>query len=247
MAVPSHGGGTDRDHRQPGRLFIVSTPIGNLEDITLRARRVLGECDLIAAEDTRHTRKLLSHFDLHTPLTSFYQQKQYRKAPEIVEKMNRGLQVALVTDAGTPGISDPGWYLVRMALEAGIEVIPVPGPSAVLTLLSASGLPTDRFVFEGFLPVKSGRRKRRLEELAEETRTMVFYESPHRLEKTLAMMVEVFGARQAAVGREMTKVFEEVRRAPLDEILAGFAGRKVRGEVTIAVAGREVKGRGKRD
>jgi 16S rRNA (cytidine1402-2'-O)-methyltransferase len=221
----------------PGRLFIVSTPIGNLEDISLRALRILRETDLIAAEDTRHTRKLLSHHDIHTPLTSFYQQQQFRRAPRLIEKIIGGHDVALVTDAGTPGISDPGAVLVRMAVEACVEVIPVPGPSAVVTLLSVSGLPTDRFVFEGFLPLKGGKKKRRLEGLAGEERTMVFYESPHRTAKTLALMLEVFGDRRAALGREMTKVFEEVARGRLADLCARFDGTRVRGEVTIAVAG----------
>jgi 16S rRNA (cytidine1402-2'-O)-methyltransferase len=225
----------------PGRIFIVSTPIGNLEDITLRALRVLREVDLIAAEDTRHTRKLLSHFDIHTPLTSFYQHQQFRQAPALLEKALAGKTLALVTDAGTPGISDPGSWLVRQALAAGIAVTPVPGPSALVTLLSVSGLPTDRFVFEGFLPVKAGKKRRILERLAVEERTLVFYESPHRLEKTLALMLEVLGDRPAAVGRELTKVYEEVNRGTLGEILAAYRGRKVLGELAIAVTGHDGK------
>lgn len=223
----------------PGSLVIVSTPIGNLEDITLRALRVLRECDLIAAEDTRHTRKLLSRYDIHTPLTSFYQQKQVRRAPAIIKKILEGKRVALVSDAGTPGISDPGWYLVRMAIDNAIEVTTAPGPAAAVALLSLSGLPTDRFAFEGFLPLKAGRKKRRLQEIAGDTRTLVFYESPHRLEKTLDALLEVLGDRQAAVGRELTKVFEEVRRGALGTLLEAFRGKKVRGEITIAVAGRD--------
>ena len=220
-----------------GILYIVSTPIGNLEDVTMRALRVLGECALIAAEDTRRTRKLLSRYDLHTPLTSYYQQQQFHKAPRILDRIREGEDVALVTDAGTPGISDPGAILVGMAVEAGIDVVPIPGPSAVVTLLSVSGLPTDRFVFEGFLPVKSGRKKRRVEELAVDPRTTILYESPHRLVKTLALLVEVCGDRRAAVGRELTKVHEEVRRGPLPELLEHFEGKKVLGEVTIVIAG----------
>jgi 16S rRNA (cytidine1402-2'-O)-methyltransferase len=221
----------------PGRIFVVATPIGNLEDITLRALRVLKEADLIAAEDTRHTRKLLAHFDIHTPLTSFYQHQQFRQAPALIRGVLEGKNLALVTDAGTPGISDPGAWLVHEALAAGIEVTPVPGPSAAVALLSASGLPTDAFVFEGFLPVKGGRKRRLLESLAGEERTLVFYESPHRLGKTLALMLEVFGARRAVVGRELTKLFEEVRRSTLDELARHFAEGQVRGEITIAVAG----------
>lgn len=221
----------------PGRLFVVSTPIGNLEDITLRALRVLREAGLIAAEDTRHTRKLLAHFDIHTPLTSFYQHQQFRQAPGLVRRMLEGASVALVTDAGTPGISDPGSVLVRMALEAGIEVTPIPGPAAAVALLSVSGLDTHAFVFEGFLPIKSGRKRRALEALAREPRTLVFYESPHRLAKTLALMLEVFGDRPAAVGRELTKVFEEITRGTLAAALDLYRDRAVKGELTIAVAG----------
>jgi 16S rRNA (cytidine1402-2'-O)-methyltransferase len=226
-----------------GRIFVVATPIGNLEDITLRALRVLKEADLIAAEDTRHTRKLLAHYDIHAPLTSFYQHQQFRQGPALIQRVLQGTTLALVTDAGTPGISDPGAWLVHEAIEAGIEVIPIPGPSAVVTLLSASGLPTDAFVFEGFLPVKGGKKRRLLESLAEEMRTLVFYESPHRLGKTLDVMLEVLGERRAAVGRELTKVFEEVRRGTLGELAAHFRDREVRGELTIAVAGLSRKDR----
>jgi 16S rRNA (cytidine1402-2'-O)-methyltransferase len=221
----------------PGRLFVVSTPIGNLEDITLRALRVLREADLIAAEDTRHTRKLLAHFDIHTPLTSFYQHQQFRQAPGLVRRLLEGASLALVTDAGTPGISDPGAVLVRLALEAGVEVTPVPGPAAAIALLSASGLDTHRFVFEGFLPLKSGRKRRVLEALAGERRTLVFYESPHRLAKTLALMLEVLGDRPAAVGRELTKVFEEITRGTIATALERYRDKTVKGELTIAVAG----------
>jgi 16S rRNA (cytidine1402-2'-O)-methyltransferase len=220
-----------------GRLLVVGTPIGNLEDITLRALRALREADLIAAEDTRHTRKLLAHFDIHTPLTSFYQHRQFRQAPGLVRRMLGGAVVALVTDAGTPGISDPGAFLVRLALDAGLAVVPVPGPAAAVALLSVSGLDTHAFVFEGFLPIKPGRRRRVLESLAREQRTLVFYESPHRLAKTLALMLEVLGNRPAAVGRELTKVFEEITRGTLANALARYQDRAVKGEVTIAVAG----------
>lgn len=228
---------TGGDTAAPGRLLVVGTPIGNLEDISLRALRALREADLIAAEDTRHTRKLLAHFDIHTPLTSFFQHRQFRQAPGLVRRMLDGAAVALVTDAGTPGISDPGAVLVRMALDAGLEVVPVPGPAAAVALLSVSGLDTHAFVFEGFLPLKGGRKRRALEALAAEPRTLVFYESPHRLAKTLALMLEVLGDRPAAVGRELTKVFEEITRGTLSEALARYRDRAVKGEVTIAVAG----------
>jgi 16S rRNA (cytidine1402-2'-O)-methyltransferase len=221
----------------PGRLFVVSTPIGNLEDITLRAVRVLREADLIAAEDTRHTRKLLAHLGIHTPLTSFYQHRQFRQAPELVRRMLGGQSLALVTDAGTPGISDPGAVLVRLALEAGVPVTPVPGPTAAIALLSVSGLDTHAFLFEGFLPLKAGRKRRALESLAREKRTLVFYESPHRLAKTLALMIEVLGDRPAAVGRELTKLFEEITRGTLATALDRYGLGTVKGELTIAVAG----------
>jgi len=220
-----------------GRLYVVSTPIGNLEDITLRALRLLREVHVIAAEDTRHTRKLLSHFDIHTPLTSFYQHRQFRQAPGLVRQLLEGRNIALVTDAGTPGISDPGSVLVRMAIESGIEVTPVPGAAAAITLLSVSGLDTHAFVFEGFLPIKSGRKRRVLENLLREKRTLIFYESPHRLVKTLALLLEVLGDRQAAVGRELTKVFEEITRGTLSAAAAAYRDRKVKGELTIVVAG----------
>jgi len=220
-----------------GRLFVVSTPIGNLEDITLRAVRVLREVNLIAAEDTRHTRKLLAHLGIHTPLTSFYQHRQFRQAPELVRRMLDGASLALVTDAGTPGISDPGSVLVRLALEAGLPVTPVPGPTAAVALLSVSGLDTHAFLFEGFLPLKAGRKRRALEGLALERRTLVFYESPHRLAKTLALMIEVLGDRPAAVGRELTKLFEEITRGTLGAALERYGRGKVKGELTIAVAG----------
>jgi 16S rRNA (cytidine1402-2'-O)-methyltransferase len=229
----------------PGRLLVVSTPIGNLEDITLRALRVLREVDLIAAEDTRHTRKLLAHYDIHTPLTSFHQHQQFRQAPGLVRRLLEGASIALVTDAGTPGVSDPGAVLVRLALEAGVDVSPVPGPSAAIALLSVSGLDTHSFVFEGFLPIKSGRKRRVLESLSAEQRTLVFYESPHRLAKTLALMLEVFGDRPAAVGRELTKVFEEVTRGTIAAALERYRDKTVKGELTIAVAGGGT-GRGRR-
>ena len=221
----------------PGRLFVVSTPIGNLEDITLRAVRVLREVDLVAAEDTRHTRKLLAHLDIHTPLTSFYQHRQFRQAPELIRRMLGGASIALVTDAGTPGISDPGAVLVRLALEAGLGVTPVPGPTAAIALLSVSGLDTHAFLFEGFLPLKAGRKRRALEALARERRTLVFYESPHRLAKTLTLMLEVLGDRPAAVGRELTKLFEETTRGTLATALERYGRGMVKGELTIAVAG----------
>ena len=219
-------------------LYLVPTPIGNLEDITLRAVRVLKEVDLIACEDTRTSGVLLAHFGIDTPRTSYHDHNERRKAPQLVAQMQAGHDVALITDAGSPGISDPGFYLVRECLRHGVEVAALPGPTAFVPALTASGLPCERFVFEGFLPVKKGRRKR-LDALADEPRTMVFYEGPHRLVKTLADFEAVFGPeRPAAVGRELTKKFEEVQRGTLSELRAHYeAQTKVRGEAVIIVGG----------
>ncbi len=220
-------------------LYLVPTPIGNLEDITLRALRVLREVDLIACEDTRTSGILLSHYGITTPKTSYHEHNETRKAPQLVARMQGGANVALITDAGSPGISDPGFYLVRASLEAEIRVEALPGATAFVPALTASGLPTERFVFEGFLPVKKGRQTR-LISLAEEPRTMVFYESPHRLVKTLGQLAESFGPeRPAAVARELTKKFEEIRRGTLAELHAHYSGQpRVRGEIVLVVGGK---------
>ncbi|HBT46618.1 MAG TPA: 16S rRNA (cytidine(1402)-2'-O)-methyltransferase [Peptococcaceae bacterium] len=221
-----------------GCLFLVGTPLGNLEDITLRALKTLKEVDLIAAEDTRHTRKLLSHYGITTPLTSYHRHNQETKGEVLLRLLLEGKQIALVTDAGMPGIADPGEALVRQAAEAGVEVAVVPGPSAVIAALAVSGLSTRRFLFEGFLPRKRGERKERLEDLAAEERTLVFYEAPHRLVETLEDMVEVFGGqRRVAVGRELTKKFETVLRSSLEGALDHFRREAPRGEVTLVVEG----------
>ncbi|GIV59681.1 16S rRNA (cytidine(1402)-2'-O)-methyltransferase [Rhodocaloribacter litoris] len=219
-------------------LYLVPTPIGNLEDITLRALRILKEVDLIACEDTRTSGVLLDHYGIETPRTSYHDHNETRKTPQLIARMQAGARVALITDAGSPGISDPGFYLVRACLEAGLPVEALPGPTAFVPALAASGLPCERFVFEGFLPVKKGRRTR-LQALAAEPRTMVFYESPHRLVRTLAQFVEVFGAeRPAAVARELTKKFEEIRRGTLADLHAAYAGQeRVRGEIVLVVGG----------
>ena len=219
-------------------LTLVPTPIGNLEDVTLRALRVLKEVDLIACEDTRTTGVLLAHYGIETPKTSYHDHNERTKAPPLIERMQAGQRVALVTDAGAPGISDPGFYLVRECLRHGIAVEALPGPTAFVPALTASGLPTERFVFEGFLPAKKGR-KTRLDGLAEEPRTMVFYESPHRLARALAQFAEVFGAgRPAAVARELTKKFEEIRRGTLADLHAYYAEQpKVRGEIVVVIGG----------
>jgi 16S rRNA (cytidine1402-2'-O)-methyltransferase len=216
----------------------VATPIGNLEDITLRALRVLKEVDLIAAEDTRHTKKLLAHYGISTPLTSYYDQIEASKAPALIGQLRAGKTIALVSDAGTPGISDPGYRLVRGAAEAGITVVPVPGPSILTALLSVGGLPTDRFVFEGFLPAKKGQRHNALLRLRQEERTLIFFESPHRLLDLLADLEEACGDRQVVIGRELTKMFEEVLRGSVRELRTLLHGREIKGEVAVLVAGR---------
>jgi 16S rRNA (cytidine1402-2'-O)-methyltransferase len=219
-------------------LYLVPTPIGNLEDITLRALRILKEVDLIACEDTRTSRVLLTRYGIETSCTSYHDHNETRKARQLVERMLAGQKIALISDAGSPGISDPGFYLVRECIKSGVEVEALPGPTAFVPALTASALPSDRFTFEGFLPVKKGRRTR-LDELAAESRTMIFYESPHRLVKTLALFEEVFGAgRPAAVGRELTKKFGQVRRGTLEDLHSYFAGQtKIRGELVVIVAG----------
>ncbi len=220
-----------------GNLYIVATPIGNLEDISLRALRILKEVDVIAAEDTRRTKKLLAHYHIATPLTSYYDEIERGKAVELVKQLENGKNIALVSDAGTPTLSDPGFRLVREAIRAGAPVVPVPGASALLAVLSASGLPTDRFVFEGFLPAKRRERREKLQGVAQEPRTLVFYEAPHRLRDTLADMLEILGDREAVFGREVTKAYEEFVRGSLREAIAAVERKEPRGEITLAVAG----------
>lgn len=219
-------------------LYLVPTPIGNLEDITLRALRILKEVDLIACEDTRTSGILLAHYGIETPRTSYHDHNEAQKAPYLVGLMQAGQRIALVTDAGSPGISDPGFYLVRECVRSGVPVEALPGATAFVPALSASGLPSERFVFEGFLPQKKGRQTR-LNALAAEERTMVFYESPHRLVKTLEQFEAVFGAeREVAVARELTKKFEEIQRGTVQEVKTYFGGQpKVRGECVIVVQG----------
>lgn len=220
-----------------GVLYVVSTPIGNLDDITLRALKILRHVDLIAAEDTRRTRRLLSHFDIHTPLVSYFEHNELKKLDKLLSQMKRGKEVALVSDAGTPGISDPGYRLIQQAIEREIPVIPVPGPSAVVAALSISGLPTDSFYFAGFLPKKGGKRRKLLKKLGEMDGTSILYESPHRLMKTLEDLREVCGDRQIAVTRELTKAFEEAIRGRISEVINTLKGKRIRGELTIVLAG----------
>ena len=218
-----------------GTLFVVATPIGNLEDVTLRALRVLKEVDVIACEDTRRTRGLLAHFDIHTPTVSYFEHNKLARGPQLLRQLAEGRRVALVTDAGTPGISDPGFMLVRDARAAGIHVVPVPGPAAVAAILSAAGVPADRFVFDGFLPVKPGRRVNRLTALRELETTVVLYESPHRILATLEAIATVFGEREIVVGRELTKQFEEILRAPAAAHRERLAAAGPRGEFTVVI------------
>jgi 16S rRNA (cytidine1402-2'-O)-methyltransferase len=220
-----------------GVLYIVATPIGNLEDITLRALRILKEVDLVAAEDTRHTQKLLRRYDINSSLTSYHEHNERRKAALLVERLVRGENIALVSDAGTPAISDPGYRLVVEAIRRSIPVVPVPGASALAAVLSASGLPTDRFAFEGFLPAKRHERQVNLQALKQETRTLVFYDAPHRLKESLADMLKIFGEREIVIGREMTKVHEEFLRGVVSAVIAQLSEREVKGEVAIIVHG----------
>ena len=221
----------------PGILYIVATPIGNLEDITFRALRVLREVDVIAAEDTRHTQILLSHHDIHTPLTSYHEHNEKTKAQELVTRLARGKNIALVSDAGTPAISDPGFRLVVQAIRAGVRIIPIPGASALTAVLSATGLPTDRFVFEGFLPAKKKLRRERLQTLRDETRTLIFYEAPHRLKDTLDDIHELLGNREAVLAREVTKIHEEFLRGLVSTLVRELGSGEVRGEVTLIISG----------
>jgi 16S rRNA (cytidine1402-2'-O)-methyltransferase len=220
-----------------GILYVVATPIGNLEDITLRALRLLKEVDLIAAEDTRHTRKLLTHYGITTPLTSYYDQVEAVKAPELIAQLLAGKNIALVSDAGTPCIADPGFRLVTEAVEAGLSVVPIPGPSMVTALVSVGGLPTNRFAFEGFLPAKRTQRRKALQHLQREDRTLIFFESPHRVLDMLADLEDICGDRRIVIGRELTKMFEEVLRGKVSELRAVLDAREIKGELAILVAG----------
>ncbi len=222
-----------------GKLYLCATPIGNLEDITLRVLRVLKEADLIAAEDTRNSIKLLNHFEIHTPMTSYHEYNKYDKARELVQAMGKGKQVALITDAGTPGISDPGEELVRLCWEEGIEVTSLPGPSACITALTLSGLSTRRFAFEAFLPGDKKERQEILRELAVETRTLILYEAPHRLVKTLEELYAALGNRRMTLCRELTKKHETVFRTDLEQALAHYRTEEPRGECVLVIEGRK--------
>lgn len=221
-----------------GILYIVPTPVGNLEDMTLRAVRVLKEADLILAEDTRTSSVLLKHYDIHKPLRSHHKFNEHKASQEVVNELIAGRNIALISDAGTPGISDPGFFLARLCAAEGIEVQTLPGPTACIPALVSSGLPCDRFCFEGFLPVKKGRQTL-LQKLAEEPRTMVFYESPYRLVKTLEQFAQYFGEdRPCCVSREISKKFEEHRRGSIAEVLAHFKQTEPKGEIVITLGGK---------
>jgi len=221
-----------------GKLYIVSTPIGNLEDITLRALRILKDVDFIAAEDTRHSLKLLNHYGIKKPIISYWSEKEKVRSEEIMEKLRSGLSIALISDAGTPGISDPGSVLIKNAINEGIVVISVPGPSALIAAISVSGLSTEKFAFIGFLPPKAAQRQKILKELAFEPMTLIFYEAPHRILDTLSDMEEIFGERRAVLAKEITKLHEEILRGTISEILDILEIRTVAGEYVITVEGK---------
>lgn len=221
-----------------GTLFVVATPIGNLSDVALRALETLKRVDLIACEDTRQTQKLLTRYEIRKPLVSLHDHNERQRAPGLIERLKSGTSVALICDGGTPLVSDPGWWLLHSAIDAQIPVSWIPGPTALIGALVLSGLPTDRFVFEGFLPQKAGARRKRLEALRGETRTVVLYESPHRLLKTLATIEEIVGDVPMSVSRELTKLFEETQRGTVSELLAHFSAHPPKGEIVLVFQAR---------
>ena len=221
-----------------GKLFVVSTPIGNLEDITLRAVSVLKDCDVIACEDTRTTKKLLIRYGIETNLTSYHEHNEFEKSQKLLEELKEGKNVALVSDAGTPSVSDPGWRLVNLSIENKVEVVPVPGPSATLSALVVSGLPTDSFLFLGFFPKTAGKKKELLKNVKDYPYTLIFYESARRLSGTLSVLLEILGNRNICVAREMTKLYEEVIRGSVSEVISILSERDtVKGEVTVVLEG----------
>jgi len=218
-----------------GTLYLVATPIGNLEDITQRALRVLSEVDLIACEDTRHTRKLLTHYGIHTATISYHEHNEKERANKFLEQLLGGKNIAVVSDAGTPGISDPGFRIVKLAIEKSIPVVPVPGPVALISALIVSGFPTDEFFFGGFLPARSGQRRTRLTELQALETTLIFYEAPHRIAAALHDALQILGEREAVVARELTKLHETVVRGRLSKLAEQFSGEAARGEIVLLI------------
>jgi 16S rRNA (cytidine1402-2'-O)-methyltransferase len=235
------------EHHKQGTLYVVATPIGNLEDTTYRAVRVLREADLIACEDTRHTAKLLAHYGIDKPTVSYHEHNEAARAEELVEKLEQGLNIAQVSDAGMPGISDPGYRVIKLAIERGIQVAPVPGPSAAIAALAASGLPTDSFQFLGFLPARSGERRTMLEALRDAQQTTVVYEAPHRVAEAMRDIAEILGPqRQVVVARELTKIHEEFLRGSAAGVLEQLQRREVKGEITLVIGKSEGPGPGAR-
>jgi len=224
-------------NKDGGILYICGTPIGNLEDITLRALKILKEVKLIAAEDSRHTKKLLNHYQINTKVTSYYEYNKFKKSTYLVEILKNGQDIALVSDAGMPGISDPGYVLVNLALKNNIKIIPIPGVSALITALVVSGLPTAKFIFEGFLPRKIKERKRYFKSIENEERTVIFYETPHRLKRALKDILEIWGDRKIVVARELTKKYEEIIRGKLSRVLSEINAKDIKGEITLVVQG----------
>lgn len=235
--------GYDAPRFMPGTLYIVSTPIGNLEDMSFRAVRILKEVGIIAAEDTRHTRQLCAHFGIQTPLTSYHDFNKEEKTAVLLQRLRSGTDVALVSDAGTPVVSDPGYFLVTRSIETGIRIVPVPGPSAVLAALTAAGLPSDSFRFQGFLPRKEGPRAKQIARFKEDPATVILFESPHRIGKLLASLLAGLGNRRAVLARELTKHFEEFQRGTLEEIITLVRSRPPKGELTLVVEGAPRRGR----
>jgi len=235
------------DSRGGGTLFLVATPIGNLEDVTHRALRTLGEVSAVAAEDTRRTRRLLAHYGISAPVVSLFEHNERQRIPRLLERLRAGESLAVVTDAGSPAIADPGYRLARAAADAGMRVESIPGPSAVIAALQVSGLPTDRFTFGGFLPVKAGARRRLLEELAERRETVVVFEASHRIEATLAELEQVWGERPIALARELTKVFEQVLRGSAAHVRAALTADQRRGEMVLVLSGKGLAPRAESD
>jgi 16S rRNA (cytidine1402-2'-O)-methyltransferase len=244
--MTSSGHVPDQEKRLQGTLYLVATPIGNLEDITYRAVKILGMVDIVAAEDTRKTKILLDHYSIAKPMMSYYSYNEKVRAPQLIEKLLDGQSVALVSDAGTPGISDPAFHIVQQALSQGISIVPIPGPSACIAALIVSGFPTDRFVFEGFLPVKKGR-KTKFESWKLETRTIIIYESPHRIIRTLKDIKNFLGNRNVVLARELTKKFEEILRGTVESVLVEFEKREPRGEFVILLEGSDSQSDGHTD